>query len=135
MLIHVFLLGIFFVYHTNNFRWSAAAAEIISFGMLLFFCLVGNYLRTVRSNFFVGIRTPWTLSSETVWRKTHELAGKSGSTVVLRWLLLYFSSRSPGRNCNGDGVFLMALIPVVYSYLEFNRINHVENDHTASHEQ
>lgn len=41
------------------------------------FCLIvmGNYLGKVRSNFFVGVRTPWTLSSELSWNKTHRLTG------------------------------------------------------------
>jgi uncharacterized membrane protein len=38
------------------------------------FALLGNYLGRIESNWFLGIRTPWTLSSETVWRKTHRTA-------------------------------------------------------------
>jgi uncharacterized membrane protein len=41
----------------------------------LLFVLVGNYLGRIESNWFLGIRTPWTLSSDTVWRKTHRTAG------------------------------------------------------------
>jgi uncharacterized membrane protein len=37
--------------------------------------LLGNYLPKVKSNWFVGVRTPWTLSSEASWRQTHRLAG------------------------------------------------------------
>lgn len=40
------------------------------------FILIGNYLGKVRSNFFFGIRTPWTLSSDLAWNKTHRLGGK-----------------------------------------------------------
>lgn len=42
----------------------------------LSFMIMGNYFGKVRSNFFIGIKTPWTLSSDTVWQKTHRLAGK-----------------------------------------------------------
>ena len=38
--------------------------------------VVGNYLGKARSNFFFGIRTPWTLSSDLSWDKTHRLAGR-----------------------------------------------------------
>jgi uncharacterized membrane protein len=38
--------------------------------------LVGNWLPRVRPNFFVGIRTPWTISSDVVWRRTHRVAGR-----------------------------------------------------------
>lgn len=39
------------------------------------FLVIGNYLPKTRSNFLFGIRTPWTLSSDIAWEKTHRLAG------------------------------------------------------------
>jgi len=44
------------------------------FGML--FIYLGFLLEHAEPNWFVGIRTPWTLSSESVWKKTHRLGGK-----------------------------------------------------------
>ena len=41
----------------------------------LFFALMGNYLTTVQPNYFVGIRTPWTLESPRVWSQTHRVGG------------------------------------------------------------
>ena len=41
----------------------------------LFFALLGNYLSTVQPNYFVGIRTPWTLESPAVWARTHRVGG------------------------------------------------------------
>lgn len=42
----------------------------------LLFIAIGNYLSKVKPNWFLGIRTPWTLSSEPVWQKTHQVGGK-----------------------------------------------------------
>ena len=42
----------------------------------LMFVVIGSYLGRIRSNYFFGIRTPWTLSSELSWNKTHRLGGK-----------------------------------------------------------
>lgn len=36
---------------------------------------MGNYMTTIKPNWFVGIRTPWTLQIDTVWRRTHRLGG------------------------------------------------------------
>ena len=48
----------------------------IVFGAVgLMFAVIGNYLPKTRSNFFLGVRTPWTLSSERAWTKTHRLGG------------------------------------------------------------
>lgn len=41
----------------------------------LFFAFLGNYLTTVQPNYFVGIRTPWTLESPVVWARTHRVGG------------------------------------------------------------
>ena len=42
-------------------------------GLFLFFALLGNVLGKVQRNFYVGIRTPWTLASEAVWIRTHRV--------------------------------------------------------------
>lgn len=51
------------------------AAGLAAAGMGAMLAAVGNYLPKLRPNFLCGIRTPWTLASEGVWRKTHRLAG------------------------------------------------------------
>jgi uncharacterized membrane protein len=43
---------------------------------LFLFAVLGNYSATLRPNYFVGIRTPWTLESPETWRATHRLAGR-----------------------------------------------------------
>ena len=48
---------------------------MMAFLMGALFMVIGNYLGKVRSNFIFGIRTPWTLSSEDAWDKTHRLGG------------------------------------------------------------
>ncbi|HXY37797.1 MAG TPA: SdpI family protein [Planctomycetaceae bacterium] len=39
------------------------------------FIILGNVMGKIRPNWFVGVRTPWTLSSKLSWTKTHRLAG------------------------------------------------------------
>ncbi len=50
--------------------------NLVFVGVFLLLAGMGNYLNTIKSNYFVGIRTPWTLESETVWRKTHQAGAK-----------------------------------------------------------
>lgn len=52
------------------------AVRVIFALLSLLFLLAGNYLPKLQSNFYMGIKTPWTLSNDEVWRKTHRLAGK-----------------------------------------------------------
>lgn len=49
---------------------------LFRFVMILFFLLLGNYLPTIQPNYFIGVRTPWTLEDPENWRKTHRLAGR-----------------------------------------------------------
>jgi len=50
--------------------------KLIMSAMMVFFMLLGNVLGKVQRNFFVGVRTPWTLASERVWTETHRLAAR-----------------------------------------------------------
>ena len=66
--------------------------SILSLGAGFLFLIIGNFLPKTRFNYFMGVRTPWTLSDERVWDKTHRLAGPlfmlAGLVVVLSACLL-----------------------------------------------
>ena len=86
------------------------------------FILLGNVMGRFRHNYFVGIRTPWTLASEEVWRKTHRFAGP---VWVLGGLFNLALTLFAGRFMAAGTLFvvaIMALLPCVYSYLVFRRI-------------
>jgi len=59
--------------------------------MSVLFILIGNYLSKTRSNWFAGVRTPWTLSSDYSWEKTHRWSGRlfvlSGLAGLAAWFL------------------------------------------------
>lgn len=90
----------------------------VSIGIL--FIYIGFLIEHAEPNWFVGIRTPWTLSSERVWKKTHTLGGKLFKVAGL-------------LSCAGalfsGYAFLFILVPViavagytvVYSYMEFKK--------------
>ncbi len=61
---------------SESFELHIVGAKLlfISLGVLLI--IIGNYMTKVRSGFFIGIRTPWTLSSDYVWKKTHRIGGR-----------------------------------------------------------
>ena len=55
-------------FHFNLFAWMLPAFSLLMVG-------IGLLIDKVQPNWFVGIRTPWTLSSPSVWNKTHHLGG------------------------------------------------------------
>ena len=84
------------------------------------FVLIGNYLSKVPKNFFLGIRTPWTLSSDQVWYKTHRLASwtfvLAGLVMMVGGLLEWPMSWLIGF------VVVAALVPVIYSLWIYKKI-------------
>ena len=81
------------------------------------FCVLGACMPRFEPNYFVGIRTPWTLASETVWKRTHLLGGRIWFFCGLLWMLgsLLFSSSWVMPVCVVL-IFALAVIPCVASY-------------------
>ncbi|HSA54140.1 MAG TPA: DUF1648 domain-containing protein [Gemmatimonadaceae bacterium] len=97
--------------------WPIAISRLAPFAVGAMLVILGNLLPRFRSNFFMGIRTPWTLSSETVWMKTHRVGGY---LIVAAGLLLIASAfvRSTVFSYVAIGATAAAaLTTLVYSYL------------------
>jgi len=60
-------------------------------GLCILYLYIGYMMPKLKRNFFVGIKTPWTLASDHVWKKTHELGGKLfiGYAIIILLGLLY----------------------------------------------
>jgi uncharacterized membrane protein len=84
--------------------------------------VVGNYLGKVRRNFFVGIRTPWTLASDEVWARTHRVGGW---LFVLAGVAIIASAGTPRLLpiVLVGSVVSSALISVAYSYLVYRKLH------------
>ncbi len=59
-----------------NFGYDFNFSQILALPMAMLFISIGILLPSFKRNFFVGIRTPWTLADDKVWKKTHKLSGK-----------------------------------------------------------
>jgi len=92
----------------------------------LLFVILGNLFGKLTKNFWVGIRTPWTLASDEVWLKTHRLGGKlwvAGGFIIMIGAVL----RAP------VWLFISILaaitvIPIVYSYVIYRKIEGLSDD-------
>lgn len=82
------------------------------------FCVLGLCMPHFAPNYFAGIRTPWTLASDTVWQRTHLLGGRVWFFGGLAWMLV--SLLLPSRFLMPAVVVLivlLAILPCVASYL------------------
>lgn len=95
--------------------------RLMPVGIGLLFIVLGNYLTRVEPNWFVGIRTPWTLSSDTVWRRTHRTGGYLmvlGGLLVASCAVLPHGAFIPVLIV---AILVMAVIPIVQSYVLWKR--------------
>jgi uncharacterized membrane protein len=89
-------------------------------GVALLIVLLGNVLGKVRSNFWFGVRTPWTLASERVWYATHRLAGKTMVAGGLAALALLLAGL-PVRYAH-IAILAGALAPAAWSLIYYKRL-------------
>lgn len=99
---------------------AAPMQRALPAGIAVFIGLLGNVMGKLRRNFWVGIRTPWTLASERVWYTTHRLAGK---TMVGGALLSLAGSLAGLPLGLTIGVAIAGVLaPALYSYRVYERI-------------
>ncbi len=112
---YLYLLAVFW---NLGIRFSMILFLTPALGILFFSC--GILIENAKRNWFIGIRTPWTLSNEKVWEKTHKIGGKlfkiAGIIVLLGILFqsyAIFFILVP--------VLLVSVFTIVFSYFEYQR--------------
>lgn len=122
------MLFFFFVYvdslilswnlgHRFNFTFMLIPA------LSLFFYGIGIVLEKSKRNWFMGIRTPWTLSSDIVWDKTHALGGKLFKiAAALSCTSLLFHNEIVMVALLVVPLFAASLVSVFYSYREYTKL-------------
>ncbi len=109
-ILHVALLG-------YNLGWPVSMPGVALGGAGLLFILVGFLMPQMRPNWFMGIRTPWTLTSDTVWRRTHALAGRVFAAAGAVLVVLAFLQPDHVAAMLGIVIAVAVLVPVIASYL------------------
>lgn len=94
---------------------------VLNIVLSVFFIFIGNYLGKLRRNFWAGIRTPWTLASDTVWERTHRLGSWLFVATGLLGLLMTFISSMHVWGMIGV-LFIVTVILFVYSYVIFHNL-------------
>ncbi|MFB3387836.1 SdpI family protein [Flavobacterium sp. LAR06] len=87
-----------------------------------FFVILGNYFKVIQPNYFLGIRTPWTLENSEVWKATHLFAGKLWVVGGLLLLLGGLLMSTTFANAFVFVIIIMVLFPVLYSFIKFKEI-------------
>lgn len=120
VLIILFLLYLYVltIYWNLGNIFNMGQAIVPAIGLLFFY--IGILLKHAQRNWFIGIRTPWTLSSDNVWEKTHKLGAKLFKIAgVIAFLGLFF----PGAAIWFVLIpaIFFALYTIIYSYFEYKK--------------
>ncbi len=99
----------------------------VKLGIGILFIIIGNYMGKVRSNWFVGIKNPWTLENEEVWMKTHRLAGPLMFGAGVLTIILAFVNKGFAFWIIIGAIVFASLVPMIYSYMIYRRITNPEN--------
>lgn len=120
VLIVVFLFYIYILTIVWNLGWIFGMTQFLAPALGILFFYIGILLKNAKRNWFIGIRTPWTLSNEKVWERTHKLGGKLFKAAgILALFGIFFH----------DYAILFIIVPVivfsiyavVYSYVEYQK--------------
>lgn len=100
--------------------WMVDVGRAIEGGVCLLIALLGNVMGKVRRNFYVGIRTPWTIANEQVWNATHRFAAKTffvGGLLGLIGVILRAPFWLPMTM-----ILIGALAPVIHSLVFYKQL-------------
>jgi uncharacterized membrane protein len=115
------ILALFIIYTAKNQTFTNPNYIVLLIGLL--YLILGNYFKTIKANYFIGIRTPWTLENETVWKETHRLGGKMW---FIGGLIIIISSLVLEKQTNFTLFIIISaiitVIPIIYSYLKFKNL-------------
>lgn len=120
--LHLFLAALYVITLLVALGYPLKVDFLVKFGISLLFLLLGNYMGKIKHNYFVGIKTPWTLASEEVWIKTHRFAAPFWVIGGVLGMITSFLNGAVAGYILFGIIFLVVLLPAVYSYLLYRKI-------------
>lgn len=121
LLLLVFMGAIYCLTVLAAFGYNVRMDMSMQIGIGILFLFLGNVMGKIRPNWFVGVRTPWTLSSKLSWTKTHRLAGWLFMAMGVGWITSGIV-RSPPLFMTILGFCAASVLWIfVYSYVVYRR--------------
>ena len=129
IVISLFLIGVYALVMMKSFDLEADIGQFVLVSTGILIAITGNYMNSIKPNYFIGIRTPWTLEDPEVWKKTHRFASK---LWIVGGLLMTVSAFIPFLKGSLfviiGAIVVLAVIPLIYSYQLFNKLKNSNGD-------
>jgi uncharacterized membrane protein len=104
--------------------WPIPVTKVVAASVGVLLVAIGNFLPRARPNFFFGIRTPWTLSSDSVWMRTHRVGGYALVAGGLLQIVVALVGESAAGIWPVAIILAISIGLVAYSYLLWRREHH-----------
>ena len=116
-----FMVYIYWLTLLYNLGYSFALSQLMLPALGVLFFAAGSLVEKAQPNWFIGIRTPWTLSNPVVWEKTHHLGGILFKVAGGLTFLSVLAGKEAFWVCITT-IMIAALVPTIYSYLLFQNL-------------
>ncbi len=122
LILSVFLV-VFAAATFSNLGYAVNIGVVVSGAIGLLMIALGNYFGKLKRNWFMGLRTPWTLSSDNVWNKTHRLGGRLFMIWGLGLILAPWLAPTVAFVILIGGLIALMAWITIYSYVLFKKEN------------
>jgi uncharacterized membrane protein len=122
LVVHCFITALYIAVLLYTLNHQSNILLFIAYGILMVLLITGNYLNNIKPNYFMGIRTPWTLQNAEVWRKTHHLTSRLWVTAsLLMMCIIPFVPQVQVSVLLLVYFIIIAIPPFVYSYIIYKK--------------
>jgi uncharacterized membrane protein len=122
LVLHLFIsaIALFIIYSTQQGALANPFGIVSLVGLL--FAALGFFFRSIKPNYFIGIRTPWTLENETVWTKTHKVSGPVWIAGGIFMAISPLFAKAASVFIILGVTFGLAIFSVVYSFVTYRNL-------------
>jgi len=118
----LFLIALHWIIVSASLGYQVSVGRIIPIGIGLLFILIGNYMGQIRPNYTFGIKLPWTLADETVWKKTHRVGSYAFILSGLIFILAGIINKSYSFALAISSIVAAVIYTFLYSYTEYKKV-------------
>ena len=116
------ILASYLIYATKVESMGGMKLLFIGIGFII--SVLGLFLPSIKPNYFIGVRTPWTLENDRVWKSTHQLAGVIWTiSGLLLAIIAFWINKSYFFWTFMGLIMVIALLPILYSFLKFKELD------------
>lgn len=112
----VLFVSIVFISYIFSLSGEWDFSKSIPLFIMAFITVMGNYLPIIKPNYFIGIRTPWALENDQVWKTTHQFCGRLWVVVGVLGFITNIIWPSLPLGLYVGVIILLVIVSVVYSY-------------------